>query len=180
MGKHILNLDYLNNVLKMKRHYLFVSLFVLFSCTSNKDSETTIVSSIAAGEESDEELREKVKLLELEELKRIANEKANRTSISLDKLLHDFGYVNPDSENTCKFKVTNTGKMPLIIQKVSASCGCTTPHKPEKPILPRASDYIEVGFHPKPNQKDEITKTVTIEANTEPRITEVQIKAFVK
>ncbi len=163
----------------MKRVFLIVGIVSgMFSCTTtttdNKAQEGSV--SVLSEGESDAELAAKVKAFEAEEKAK----KEAVTSMSFDKMLHDFGNVKPESDNTCKFKVTNTGKKPLIIEKVSASCGCTTPHKPEGPILPGQSDYIEVGFHPKPGQVGEISKTVTIEANTDPILTDVQIKAFVK
>ncbi len=164
----------------MRRVFLTVGVLVAtVSCTttttSNENEDKSGVTILTEGE-TDAELAAKVKAFEAEE-KAL---KESKTTFTLDKQLHDFGNVKPESDNTCKFKVTNTGKKPLIISKVSASCGCTTPHKPEQPILPGKTDYIEVGFHPKPGQVGEITKTVTIEANTEPLLTEVQIKAFVK
>ncbi len=162
----------------MKLFFLtFGILISLASCTtSSQNTEEDRVVKVLTEGESDAELAAKVKVFEAEQ--RMLKE--SKTTFILDKQLHDFGVVKPESENTCKFKVTNTGNKPLIIDKVSASCGCTTPHKPERPILPGKSDYIEVGFNPKPGQLGEITKTVTVEANTEPLITEVQIKALVK
>ncbi len=162
----------------MKRFFLSVGILItLVSCTAtsvNEEKDNSV--SVLSEGESDAELAEKVRLFEEEQ--RILKE--TKTTFILDKQLHDFGSIKPESENRCKFKVTNTGKNPLIIDDVSASCGCTTPHKPETPILPGKSDYIEVGFHPKPGQLGEITKTVTIKANTEPPLTEVQVKALVK
>lgn len=162
----------------MKRFFLtFGILIVLASCTTssqNKEEESGV--RVLTEGESDAELAAKVKAFEAKEKAM----KESKTTFKLDKQLHDFGNVKPESDNTCRFKVTNTGKQPLIIDDVSASCGCTTPHKPEAPVLPGQSDYIEVGFHPKPGQIGEITKTVTIKANTEPLLTEIQIKAFVK
>ena len=51
---------------------------------------------------------------------------------------------------TTEFEFTNTGKSPLIIQRVSASCGCTTPSYSREPILPGkkgkvAARYSTVG-----------------------------------
>ena len=88
--------------------------------------------------------------------------------------------TNAELDNVTNFIVTNTGKNPLIIEKVEASCGCTTPEKPEKPILPGKSDKINVVFHPKPGQTGEQNKTVTVTSNTSPRSTLLKIKAFVK
>ena len=165
----------------MKKSIFIVSvLLTTLSCTNKTKDTKEVVSAIAADNEDPTVLAARVKQLEAEEKAKKEAELANRTSLSFEKLVHDFGNVKPDSDNSYKFKVTNTGKKPLIIEKVSASCGCTTPHKPEQPILPGQSDFIEVGFHPKPGQTNEISKTVTVEANTDPKITELQIKAFVK
>lgn len=162
----------------MKRFFLSVGiLMMLVSCTAtsvNEEKDNSV--SVLSEGESDAELAAKVRAFEAEQ-KAL---KESKTTFELDKQVHDFGNVTPESDNSCRFKVTNTGKKPLIIDDVSASCGCTTPHKPEAPILPGQSDYIEVGFHPKPGQIGEITKTVTIKANTEPILTEIQIKALVK
>jgi hypothetical protein len=63
------------------------------------------------------------------------------------------------------FKFTNTGKNPLIIKNVSASCGCTVPEKPEEPILPGKEGYIKGIFNssgfPGTNHK-----TIYVDANT--------------
>ncbi|MES2589122.1 MAG: DUF1573 domain-containing protein [Bacteroidota bacterium] len=164
-----------------KLHIAFISMFSLavLSCSEDK-SEKEVVSTIAAGGQSEKELEKTLKEFEEEEKSMKAAEANSLTTLKFDKLRHDYGNVKPDSENLCKFKVTNTGKNPLIIESVSASCGCTTPHKPEKPIAPGKSDYIEVGFHPKPGQLNEIIKTVTVTANTDPKISEISIRAFVK
>lgn len=153
-----------------------------FSCSGKKESsqDNDGQSLIAAGGQSEKELTESLKEFAKEEERLLAEEKANITTLKFDKLMHDFGDVKPESDNSCKFKVTNTGSKPLIIESVSASCGCTTPHKPEQPIPPGKSDYIEVGFHPNSGQTNEIIKTVTVVANTDPKMSDVKIRAFVK
>lgn len=163
----------------MKRIYILAA-FVVFGSCGSPEKSGKIQSGVAAGGQSEAELKESIREVAKEEAERAQAEKMNSTTLKFDKMIHDYGDVKPDSENTCQFKVTNTGKKPLVIENVSASCGCTTPHKPEGPIAPGASDYIEVGFHPKPGQLNEIKKIVTVVANTEPKITELQIRAFVK
>lgn len=165
----------------MKIQYLIASLIFLSAC-SDKNQEKSLenyVSPIVSGGQSEAELKESLKGIEQEEKERLAEEARNTTSLAFEKDFHDFGNVKKEVLNTYKFKVTNTGKVPLIIEDVSASCGCTTPHKPEKPIPPGASDYIEVGFKSKSDQRNEITKTVTVTANTNPKISELKIRAFV-
>jgi hypothetical protein len=101
------------------------------------------------------------------------------TTLAFDKLEHDFGNVKIGQDYTYKFKVTNTGKKPLVIEDAKASCGCTVPAKPENPIEPGKSDEIVVTFTPKPGQSGITTKTVSVTANTDPKITTLTIKANV-
>ena len=67
-----------------------------------------------------------------------------------------------------------------MILNVKASCGCTTPIKPKKPILPGKSDVIIVNFHPGLMQTKEQEKKVTVETNTKNVLTVLTIKAFVE
>jgi hypothetical protein len=84
-----------------------------------------------------------------------------------------------DTKHLYNFVVTNTGKKPLFIQNVKASCGCTTPKKPEKAIAPGKSDIIAVEFHPKVGQLGRQDKTVTVIANTKPEMVILNIGAMV-
>lgn len=167
----------------MKQVLFLAGLLIMASCsgkTETKAAGNGGESLIAAGGQSEKELAESMKDFAVEEEKRLAEERANITTLKFDKTLHDFGDIKPDSQNSCKFKVTNTGDKPLIISDVQASCGCTTPHKPEGPIQPGESDFIEVGFHPNPGQVNEIIKTVTVTANIPGKTTEIKIRSFVK
>ncbi len=157
---------------------------ILVSCSENNElgakAQTGKVSStVDASEELPEKLRKEI----AEEQKRIeAEEKeieATLTTLKFDKLVHDFGKVKADTDVLTTFVVTNTGDKPLIIDDVSASCGCTMPKKPEAPIAPGESDVIEVKFHSKPGQLNQITKSVTVTANTKEKAHVVEIKAFV-
>lgn len=102
------------------------------------------------------------------------------TSMKFDRMKHDFGKVKEDTDNKTFFTVTNTGSNPLVIETVKASCGCTTPKKPEKPIMPGKSDRIEVVFHPKEGQLKQQNKTVRVVANTTPSELVLNIGAFVE
>ncbi len=109
-----------------------------------------------------------------------SNANVPTTSLKFDKLTHDFGAVKEETDNKTVFRVTNTGKFPLIIDDVKASCGCTTPSKPTKPIAPGKSDKIEVVFHPNEGQLNKQSKTVRVTANTKPKETVLKISAFVE
>lgn len=157
----------------MKFIYIFPFLF-LFACSSNS-SKGELKSPILADDVDEKEIQKELEAERLEE-ERLKNA---FTTLEFDRVSHDFGKVEEDSENKTVFIVKNTGKQPLVIENVSASCGCTTPTKPEKPIPPGGKDKIEVVFHPKMGQLEEQAKTVTVTSNTEPKMTVLNIKAFV-
>lgn len=103
------------------------------------------------------------------------------TSIQYEEPTHDFGDVFYPSDNKYTFKFTNTGTEPLIISDAKASCGCTVPRKPEKPVLPGEVGEMDVVFKPKEGQVgQDVTKKITITANTQPAQTFLEIKAKVK
>lgn len=149
---------------------------LIFACQNDKKEGKQVQSAIAAEDQTEAEIEATRKAIAEEQ--RILEE--STTSLSFDKVVHDFGKVKEDSENPAVFWVTNTGKQPLIIEKVDVSCGCTTAQKPEKPILPGQKDKIEVVFHPKIGQLNDQNKTVTITANTKEKVHTLNIKAFVE
>lgn len=166
----------------MKRHSIFMFSVLVFSACTNQEKETKSLEpkSIVATDETVRELRQSLSDVEKEEQRQLAEEMANMTTMSFDKMSHDYGTVSELSNNRTTFRVTNTGKKPLIIEKVSASCGCTTPSKPDKPIAPGKSDEIVVEFHPKENQLGQQNKTVTVIANTNPKMEVLNISAMVE
>ncbi|MCB0476702.1 MAG: DUF1573 domain-containing protein [Crocinitomicaceae bacterium] len=104
----------------------------------------------------------------------------NLTNIRFDEVVHDFGTVPAVSENKHIFKFTNTGNVPLVVKDAKASCGCTIPKKPEKPIPPGEEGELEVIFKPKPGQEGTtVNKTVTVTANIPGGSTIVKITADV-
>lgn len=91
---------------------------------------------------------------------------------------HDFGTLDEGDVVTHVFEFTNTGAEPLILDKCKGSCGCTVPQCPKEPIAPGATGTIEVKFNSK-GKKNNQTKRVTIDANTDPAQTILTIRAFV-
>ena len=77
----------------------------------------------------------------------------------------DYGVIEKGSDGVRVFEFTNTGDAPLIISKVSSSCGCTIPKKPEAPILPGATGEIQVKYDT--NRVNPIRKAITVISNAE-------------
>ena len=91
---------------------------------------------------------------------------------------HDFGNINEGDVVEHTFSFTNAGQAPLIISSATGSCGCTIPQWPKEPIPVGGQGEILVQFNSK-NKPNAQSKTVTITANTYPKITKLNIKAFV-
>jgi len=86
----------------------------------------------------------------------------------LDKLVKEYKAV---------FKFTNTGDAPLIITDAKSSCGCTVPNPPKDPIAPGDSGEMLVKFNG--SGQNQVTKTITVTANTAKGSELLRIKAFV-
>ncbi len=84
---------------------------------------------------------------------------------SFDKEVHDYGMITEGDVVVTSFVVTNTGKSDLIISNAKATCGCTIPVWPKKPIAPGASEKIEVKFNSR-GKKNKQSKTITLTTNT--------------
>ena len=89
----------------------------------------------------------------------------------------DYGTIEKGSNGVRTFEFTNTGDEPLIISKVTSSCGCTIPKKPEEPILPGKTGQIEVKYDT--NRVNPIRKTITVISNAETPTVALKIKGEV-
>lgn len=74
---------------------------------------------------------------------------ASAQTISFDKTVLDYGTVKVGADGHRIFKVKNTGDKPLIISRVQASCGCTTPEWSQDPIMPGKTADLKVGYDTK-------------------------------
>ncbi len=91
---------------------------------------------------------------------------------------HDFGTISEGDVVEHTFTFTNNGEAPLIIESARASCGCTVPSWTKEPVPVGGTGEIQVKFDSKgkPNVQN---KTVTITANTYPKVSRLRIKTFV-
>lgn len=91
----------------------------------------------------------------------------------------DFGTIKEGALVKHTFTFTNTGKSPIILAQVSASCGCTTPTYTSEPVLPGKTGEINVEFN-SDNQVGQQQKIITIASNANPNILTVQLKGTVE
>ncbi len=90
----------------------------------------------------------------------------------------DYGEIEKGSDGVRVFEFTNTGNAPLIISKVSSSCGCTIPKKPEDPILPGKTGEIQVKYDT--SRVGPIRKAITVISNADTPTKVLKIKGEIK
>ncbi|NDB53329.1 MAG: DUF1573 domain-containing protein [Chitinophagaceae bacterium] len=84
----------------------------------------------------------------------------------IDSIDRQLGQLKSGKEIQITWRFKNVGDKPLIIEGVSASCGCTVPEKPEKPLLPGEEGVIKATFNG--SGTGVIAKQVHVTANTNP------------
>jgi hypothetical protein len=77
----------------------------------------------------------------------------------------DYGVIEKGSDGVRIFEFTNTGNAPLIISKVSSSCGCTIPNWSKDPVMPGKSGEIQVKYDT--NRVNPIRKAITVISNAD-------------
>ncbi|HPD95092.1 MAG: DUF1573 domain-containing protein [Bacteroidales bacterium] len=109
----------------------------------------------------------------------IAMAQDGKSGITFKSTLYDYGTLKEDDGVAYHdFTFTNTGNSPLIIQRVTSSCGCTTPDWPKEPIAPGKTSEIKVGYNPH-GRPGPFTKTITVFSNSETPSLVLQIKGNV-
>jgi len=85
--------------------------------------------------------------------------------MTFDKKDYDFGTIHENDVVETVFNFKNTGNTDLIITNAYASCGCTIPEWPKKPIKPGETGIIRVKFNSR-GKTNKQHKTVTLNTNT--------------
>jgi len=144
----------------MKKSFLIVALLSVFVFTSCKENAADKVNeeNVAAAADRDAKTGE-------------------YPVMSFDETEFDFGTIDQNTAVEHVFKFTNTGQAPLVIVDAKSSCGCTVPEFTREPIAPGDSGELLVKFNG--SGKIQVSKTVTITANTEAGKETLKIKAFV-
>jgi hypothetical protein len=76
-----------------------------------------------------------------------ATEAAGGDRLLLKETTHSFGKIPQGRPVTYTFELVNTGREPLLLENVQASCGCTTPEWSREPIAPGATAPLKVGYN---------------------------------
>ena len=90
-----------------------------------------------------------------------AQEKGALISFETDTI--DYGEILKGSNGVRTFTFQNIGDVPIEIQGVKSSCGCTVPKKPNEPIPPGGKGEIQVKYDT--NRIGVFRKTITVNTN---------------
>ncbi len=101
------------------------------------------------------------------------------TTVQLIDSLYDFGTVAEGEKVEFSYRFKNTGSKPLVIITASASCGCTVPQRPEKPILPGETGFIKVVFDSR-GKVGENHKPITVTSNANPAFPQLMLQGKVE
>jgi len=125
-------------------HFLLLTAVVIMSCDAGQKEKTTDDTAT-----------------------QIAAALTDSTTVQIIDSSYNFGKITDGEKVEYSYRFKNTGTKPLVIQDASASCGCTVPQKPEKPILPGETGFIKIVFDSK-GRVGNAYKTVTVLSNANP------------
>jgi hypothetical protein len=85
-----------------------------------------------------------------------------QSKIGFETTSHDFGIIKEENGKVSyEFKFKNSTDVPITINNVQASCGCTTPSWTRSAIDPGKSGYVKAMFHPL-NRPNAFTKSLSV------------------
>jgi hypothetical protein len=103
-----------------------------------------------------------------DQIAKAVTDSANFTTIQwIDSTVLSLGKLKKNQEVEVTFRFKNSGNKVLVIESVSAGCGCTIPEKPEKPFAPGEEGVIKAKYNG--SGSGAISKQVTVIANTTPQ-----------
>ena len=103
-----------------------------------------------------------------------AQDKSASDVVKFNEMVYDFGKIKQNIPVNHDFVFTNVSVNPIVIESAIASCGCTTPVKPEGAVPKGKENKINAGFNaanPGPFNKTITVKVAGIDAPVQLRIT---------
>ena len=101
------------------------------------------------------------------------------TAVQLIDSVYNFGTIAEGEKVEYNFRFKNIGSKPLIVSDAHASCGCTVPEKPEKPVLAGETGFIKVVFNSKGKQVHQ-ERAIMGSSNANPPFRDLKLEGEVK
>ncbi len=104
---------------------------------------------------------------------------AQKAEIKFESKEFDFGEIKEENGPVSTvFEFQNVGQLPLVLNGVTASCGCTTPTWTKEPVAPGQKGQVKATYsvvgRPGP-----FRKTITVKSNASEATTQLIIKGTV-
>jgi hypothetical protein len=151
----------------MKKYFLFIIIpVVLLSCDIKRkdkiadDSKTDSLKTVQKKQAEEDAMK-------------------NTTTVQIIDSAFNFGTITEGEKVEYSYRFKNTGTNPLIIINASASCGCTVPEKPEKPVMQGETGFIKVVFNSS-GKKGHNEKEINISSNANPPFPVLKLTGEVK
>ena len=100
-----------------------------------------------------------------------------KASIEWEKTSYDFGKIVKNTPASVEFEFKNKSMVPLVINSVKPTCGCTVADYPKEPVQPGNSAKITVNYNAK--SLGHFTKSVIVNSNASEGQTRLIIKGEV-
>ncbi len=163
----------------MKNYLLFFFAAVtLVSCDVRRRDRVSDEAGIREEKaERDAELQRKQFVND--SLDKVAAFLKDSTTVQLIDSVFNFGTINAGEKVNFSYRFKNTGNKALIITEAHASCGCTVPEKPEKPVMPGETGVIKVVFNSQGKQGHQ-EKAIIVSSNAKPNFGDLKLTGEVK
>lgn len=103
----------------------------------------------------------------------------SKADMEFKKTEHNFGTIKEEiGAVTTQFEFTNKGNSPLVIHRVTTSCGCTTPGYTREPVLPGKKGVISAQYSTV-RRPGTFNKTITVYTNVPDTVYILTIKGNV-
>ena len=99
--------------------------------------------------------------------------------LEFETTIHNFGNITEGEPAEATFTFKNTGKEPITLVNVHASCGCTTPSWTKTPVAPGQTGTVKATYDSK-NRQGSFNKTITVRTDGEPQYIVLRITGDVK
>ncbi len=151
----------------MKKYFLFIAIPVaLVSCDVKRKDKI-----------ADDSNTDSIKQVQKNMTQQEAMQKT--TTVQIIDSAYNFGTIAEGEKVAYSYRFKNTGTNPLVIFSASASCGCTVPEKPEKPIMPGETGFIKVVFN-SAGKHGHNEKDINVASNANPSFQVLKLTGEVK
>lgn len=156
----------------------FVALVSIASCDVRRRDKISDEAGMRQ-EKLDKETELQRKRVVNDSLDKLAAFLKDSTTVQLIDSVYNFGSITAGEKVNYSFRFKNTGNKPLIVTEAHASCGCTIPEKPEKPIMPGETGVIKVVFNTQGKQGHQ-EKAIIVSSNVKPFFGDLKLIGDVK